>query len=223
MELGFRQQLKKYQSFISGVSRRFEIRGLLSQEDLFQEGLITLHISIEESEHPLDTEEFARYFRSKLYYAMRYQLRYYRAKSRDWTHAVRQSTVDWVSARDDDDTKFDVVIRESAYSNLVDVEIEALLDRRSFPFDKFIDELKNVLRNSMQSTDALKLLDFFLNPDYEIPENVRKMYNRIPSNKYAERLLSRVLNWDRNRLRRAKERLREAVRELMQVHYGERV
>lgn len=212
----FLKKLKEFESLLWYVAKRFEIPGVLSKEDLYQEGLITLDFALEQNwEYHPDTPEFNRMFKSRLYHAMSAQLRFHKQRCRDWRNELRDS----VTSYEDSEGSLLDNLQQSTFRS-PDYRLEN--DSVKMFFVALESRIEDAASNGSiwggSADDALTIFRMISDPNFEVPQSVVDMYERFPS-RLTNTILSEVLGWNVMRVRRAVSKLRKHAKELS-IDYG---
>jgi len=207
-ELEFVETLRTFEPLIWYAANRYEIPGVLLPEDLYQEGLIALEDAlVEHWDHPPDSEEFARAFKSRLFHRVHDVLKRHKTQSRDWRKEVRA-----LLDEDDEDDGIVARLRQSTFPP-PDRGLE-LRDLTRF-LERLRDDLKQAsLEGSLwgnSADDALEILEIVSDDEYEIPKHIRDLYERMPTH-MTNAILGEITGWDRMKVRRALKRLRKHAR-----------
>ncbi len=92
----FTRKLKEYESLIRYASRRYQIRGVLDPDDLYQEGLLILdkmlRPGVHDYEHEFDPDsvDFRKMFKTELWHGLWKVLQKCKAQKRDWKKIVHK-------------------------------------------------------------------------------------------------------------------------------------
>lgn len=189
-----------YNKLIKYAAKRYEIRGILDKEDLYQEGLAALHISIEKYK---DKPDFSKSFKSHLFYVMSNTRNMYFTKARESTVTNR-------------------LFSESSIIDSVSGEETTDILSRTIDLNKFKKELIDKLRNNKRKVAkyALDILNIITDDDFTIPDSVRQLYKRIP-NRITDEIISNVTGYDINKVKKGIKFLREETMKLAKK-YGYR-
>ena len=212
----FEEKVAQFEPLLWYAAKRLEIPGVLPKEDLYQEGLRALDATFEEHfEYDPDSEEFTRAFKSRLFHRISHCLRKHKTGSRDWRKEVHDSIS---SFSEEGDSIFDRI------SQTVFPPPDYLLELEDL--HSYLDALEVDLKDASldgplwgnSAEDALEVLRLVTDPDYDIPDEVKMLYERIPS-KITNPLIADIKGWDLMKVRRAISRLRKHAR-LLAPYYG---
>jgi len=209
----FAKKLIDFEPLLRYAAKRFEIQGVLSREDLYQEGLVALITTFEEhwEVHP-DSDSFERSFKSRLFNSMSNCLRKHKTQSRDWKKELRD-VISEKSGSDKDFSPLNSIPQTTFPSPDYALEIEDI--------DRYLDALENDLsvasiRGQMwgnTAEDALEIFKLVTDPNLDVPDEVKECYERLPRG-LSNAIIAELTGWDLMKVRRAISRMRKHARRL---------
>jgi len=211
----FIRKLREYEPLLWAAAKRFEIKGVLLPEDLYQEGMIALEQTFEEHwKTDPDSPDFTRSFKSRLFHRMSDVLRRHKTQSRDWRREVR----DGARLSPDATTDPDVPVCDRLPQSVFPPPDSSLELRDLKRFVKTLEaDLKEASLNGplwgSSADDALEVLRLVVDDGLEIPDEIREAYERMPS-RMTNMVLAEITGWDVMKVRRALKRLRKHARQL---------
>lgn len=191
---------------IWSCAKSYEIEGVLSTEDLYQEGLIELNKTISLDFYKnLPRDQFSSYFRVRLSSKFRRLLAYHTRKKRDWRSTVSLETNShstrstYSSDSDAFDYDYDVSQVEGDDKRTPETELE---DKQK---EKELDEFIEAVRCALD-TEAREVFDCIWKG--EIPDDIKDQYIRVPDH-MSVTVIAKIFGWNRekawcviNRIRR---------------------
>lgn len=214
----FYQKVTEFDSLLWYAAKRFEIKGVLHCEDLYQEGLVALEETFDNhwTRHP-DSPEFTRAFKSRLFHRMSEVLRRCKTQSRDW----RKELHSLLDPDSEDDTRD--ILNQIPQTTFPPpdrgLELEGLQKYRTAIEDSLRVAARSKPCFSTLEEDAIELLHLVTDPDYEVPDALKIFYERVPSEGFSNAILAEITGWDVMHVRRALKRLRLHARQLA-TEYG---
>lgn len=197
-----RRKEKDFRSLLRFAAKRYEIKGILPFEDLYQEGLIALHDTLEYHwDMDPDSDNFSRAFRYRLFHRLAKELRRYRTKSRDYKCCESLSSEDESSI-----PRFKNKLVD--YVNTPDRSLEVSALR------KYISALEDDLERASltgsiwgnSADDGLEIFRLF--KDYDGPLGDDVSYERV-HRRMNNPAICRITGMDLMKVRRALRRLRK--------------
>ena len=206
----FLKKLAEFEPLIWYAAKRYEVRGRLPAEDLYQEGLLALDDTLEQHwQHDPESHEFNRAFKSRLWHRMSHCLRHHNTESRDWKKEVRS----FVNEEGDEISPLENVPQTTFPDPDITLRVRDVLRYLHAIKEDLIDQALKASIWGNSADDALQILQIIMASDDEIPDSMRDMYERIPS-RLTKTVLVELTGWDIMKVRRGLNRLRTTAKKL---------
>jgi len=176
----FASLIKKYESYMWYAAQRYSQPPRIEPEDQYQEALLVLHDLASSGEYPLDSVDFDKVFRSKIWWVLGDKLDRIKSLKRDFR---KESSENLVSEDNEEVSIWDLDPKLSANSCFSAPGIDMM----------FFEEIEEI-KASLDDTEK-RLLDLYLDPtplkdlieDYRKARNLNEM-NVIPKYLYKDYL-----------------------------------
>lgn len=212
----YERKLQEYKPLIKYAARRYSIPGVAGAEadDLYQEGCLILDWMVRHSQFEVDSHDFRKMFKTKLWHGLADTLKSHKRKKNDYRKVVyyeqRREDLDGEAQAKELSAQDLETSLQSIRGSERDPEQAALDYEQMLKVERFIEILTARL-----DSDARKMFYELLYPKSwdEIPEEYHRtsqgdVHWRKPRKKIPQHVIADMLGWSVMRVRRSTGRLR---------------